>query len=286
MSASNRAFARLPHVAWLALAMLCVLALPVAAREAITQFTSNVSVQRDGSVDVTEIIDVTSQGLNIRHGIFRDIPTWMKNDDGTLLRSGLDVVSIERDGAEEPYDVEPLENGYRRILIGDADVFLDDGPHRYTIHYTMSRMARRFPNRDELYWNVTGNYWDFPIDRSVANVTLPDGAVISRLVGYTGPVGSTESALTATRTSGNTATFASKRPFDSGEGMTIAVAFQKGVLTEPVGLTALLYYLSDQRGMILPPLAVLVALLYNLLAWGAVGRDPAKGIIIPLFHPP
>src|SRR5690606_1426643 len=43
---------------------------------------------------------------------------------------------------------------------------------------------------------------------------------------------------------------------------------------------------SDHRDVVLPMIAVAIVLLYNLLAWSAVGRDPAKGTIIPLFHPP
>jgi len=288
MSVSNRAFAHLSHAVRLAfaLAALCVFTLPTAAREAITSFTSNVTLLEDASVDVTEVIDVVSEGNAIRRGITREIPTTAVNDDKTLLRHDLRVISVSRDGQDEAYSVEGMENGFKRIRIGDAEVFLNAGPHRYTIRYTMSRMARRFTDHDELYWNATGNYWDFPIERSIANVTLPDGAVISGLVGYTGRTGSRENAVTAVKTSNNTATFTARRSFDSGEGLTIAVSFQKGVLTEPTGLTGFLYYLSDHRGTILPAVAALLVLLYNLLAWNAVGRDPAKGTIIPLFHAP
>jgi uncharacterized membrane protein YgcG len=38
--------------------------------------------------------------------------------------------------------------------------------------------------------------------------------------------------------------------------------------------------------VVLPLIAVAIVLLYNLLAWSSVGRDPARGTIIPLFHPP
>ena len=269
-----------------ALAALCVVTLPAMAREAINSFTSNVTLQTDGSVDVTEILEVYADNNQIRRGIFRDIPTTQRNDDGTLMRSDLEVISVMRDGRAEPYSMESLENHFQRIRIGDADVMLDRGPHTYTIRYTMSRMARRFADHDELYWNATGNYWDFPIDEAFATVTLPQGAVISQITGYTGPVGSTEQDLTSTRTSDRTAKFASNGILGAGEGMTIAVAFQKGVLTVPTGFAAFLEYLSDHRGTILPPIAAFLVLLYNFFAWNKVGRDPAKGTIIPLFHAP
>ena len=261
-------------------------AFPALAEEAITSFAANVTLRTDGSVDVTEVIEVNAEGFSIRRGIFRDIPTLMINDDNSRLRSSLEVISVERDGQAEPYTIEGIGNGIQRIRIGDADVFLQHGEHRYTIRYTMTRMGRMFEDQDELYWNATGNYWEFPILSSVATVTLPDGAVISNLAGYTGPVGSTEQAVETTRTSASTATFRTTRRLAAGEGLTIAAAFQKGILAEPEGFQRFVYWLSDHRDLVLPAIAAVLVLLYYAFAWGAVGRDPAKGVIIPLFHPP
>ena len=43
------------------------------AREAIT-VRSDVTLLTDGTVDVTETIEVNAEGIEIRRGIFRDIP--------------------------------------------------------------------------------------------------------------------------------------------------------------------------------------------------------------------
>ena len=150
----------------------------------------------------------------------------------------------------------------------------------------MTRMARAFDDHDELYWNATGNYWIFPILHASATVTLPDGAVISDLVGYTGDVGSTEQAVAIKRTSDTRASFRASRALGPGEGMTIAVAFNKGVIAFPTGFVAFQQRLGDLREIFLPLLGVVLVLGYNMLAWNRVGRDPAKGTIIPLFHPP
>src|SRR5690606_30605474 len=148
------------------------------------------------------------------------------------------------------------------------------------------RMARPFEDHDELYWNATGNYWVFPIISARATVTLPDGAVISNLAGYTGEAGSTEQAVAIKRSSNTTARFRAQRELGPGEGMTIAVAFNKGVIAFPTGFAAFQQRLGDLRDVILPVLAALIAIAYNALAWWRVGRDPEKGTIIPLFHPP
>ncbi|MBI4922908.1 MAG: DUF2207 domain-containing protein [Devosia nanyangense] len=272
--------------AMLILVGLAVFAVPALAAEQIRSFTTNTTLRVDGSVDVVETIEVNAEGSQIRRGIYRDIPTTLINDDKSRLRSDLDVVAVLKDGVPEPYSVENIGNGFKRIRIGDADVFLDYRVYRYTIHYTMSRMARFFADHDELYWNATGNYWDFPILKATATLNLPAGAVTADAIGYTGTPGSQEQAVEIVRTSGVTTTFRSTRVLSPGEGMSVAVKFQKGILVEPQGLTGLGNWLSDHREIVFPSVAVLIVLLYNLFAWNAVGRDPQKGTIIPLFHPP
>jgi uncharacterized membrane protein len=258
---------------------------PGLAREEIRSFTSDVLVRIDGSVAVTETITVNAEGNEIRRGIYRDIPVMLQAPDGGKVRPGFALVSVTRDGVEEPFRVERMGN-FERIWIGDPDRFLARGEHEYVIVYSMSRMVRSFEDHDELYWNATGNFWLFPILKSVARVTLPDGAVISNLVAYTGKVGSTEQAATWERVSNTSARFRTDRALGPAEGMSFAIAFNKGVVVFPTGIAAAGQWLSDLREVILPILAALIAVAYNALAWWKVGRDPEKGTIIPLFHPP
>ncbi len=269
-----------------ALLLLFSLVLPAAAQERITSFSSAVRLMVDGSVEVIETIDVFAAGSEIRRGIYRDIPITLVNEDNSRVRSNLRVISVTRDGSNEPYSEETPASGFKRIRIGDPDVFLSYGRHRYTIRYTMTRMGRQFADHDELYWNATGNYWNFEISESVASITLPDGAVISDLVAFTGPAGSTESDVSITRTSDTTAVFRTTRSLSPGEGLTIAASFQKGILAPPTGDTELLWWLSDHRELVVPAIAVFLVALYYIFSWHAVGRDPARGTIIPLFHPP
>jgi uncharacterized membrane protein YgcG len=276
-----------PRQALLLLVLLvALLPLPAFAREAITSFSSAVTLRTDGSVEVIETIEVRAEGYEIRRGIYRDIPLILINPDGSRLRSNLDVIAVSRNGRNEPYAIENLSGGFKRIRIGDADVFLNYGLHKYTIRYTMSRMGRTFADHDELFWNATGNYWNFPIEQAVASITLPQGAVIDRLIGYTGTQGATEQAVEITRTSDNTAIFRVTRQLAAGEGVSVAASFQKGILVEPEGVDRIAQWLSDHRDVVLPSIAVALVLLYNLLAWSRVGRDPPRGTIIPLFHPP
>ena len=269
-----------------ALILLLALALPATAQERITSFSSAIRLMTDGSVEVIETIDVFAAGSEIRRGIFRDIPITLVNEDNSRVRSNLRVISVTRDGSNEPYSEETPASGFKRIRIGDPDVFLSYGKHRYTLRYTMTRMGRQFDDHDELYWNATGNYWNFEISESVASITLPEGAVIDRLAGYTGPAGSTEADVAINLTSDNTATFRTTRALAPNEGLTIVASFQKGILDAPTANRELLWWLSDHRELVVPAIAVFLVALYYIFSWHAVGRDPARGTIIPLFHPP
>ncbi len=269
------------------LVVLISLAVPSLAREEIRAFASDVDLRIDGSVNVVETIDVRAEGDRIRRGIYRDIPVTMVGSAGNKICINLDVLSVLRKGKPEPYRLERMGD-FLRIWIGDAEQLLQIGEHRYTITYTVARMARPTAdgNGDELYWNATGNYWDFPILSSVARVRLPESAVIGDMAAYTGVAGSTERAVSVTRTADNVAVFRTQRALEAGEGMSFAVAFQKGVVSYPEGADALVQALSDLRDTILPTLGVLALLLYYVGAWLRVGRDPPRGTIIPLFHPP
>ncbi|MCF6325752.1 MAG: DUF2207 domain-containing protein [Devosiaceae bacterium] len=255
------------------------------AQEVIKSFSSNITLLDDGTVDVTETIRVNAEGKQIKRGIFRDIPTTLINDDGSIIQSVLSVISIQRDGKDEPYFTSSIDGG-TRIYVGESSVFLPYQTFTYTIRYTMTRMARYFDTYDELYWNATGNFWSFPIESAVAQVTLPEGAVITELAAYTGVQGSTETAVKFTQISDNVAIFRATRSFLQREGMSVAVLFEKGAMAEPEGMQKLLYFLSDNRKTIFPLLAVLLILFYFYFAWNTVGRDPKKGTIIPLFAPP
>ena len=269
------------------LALFLALAVPALAREEIRAFAADVELLTDGSVNVLETIDVNAEGNQIRRGIYRDIPVTMIGESGNKIRITLDVDAVTRGGQPEMFRVERMGD-FQRIWIGDPDVFLQRGEHRYTIAYTMDRMARPTADGtgDELYWNATGNYWDFPILTSVARVRLPEGAVIEDMAAYTGVAGATGRDVSMARETDNTAIFRTQRQLDPGEGMSFAVSFQKGVVAYPEGVDALLQTASDLREVWLPVLAVLLLLAYNFTAWLRVGRDPPKGTIIPLFHPP
>lgn len=258
---------------------------PALAREEIREFNATFEVHTDTSVTITEQIAVNAEGNEIRRGIFRDIPTLLETPDGRTIRLPFEVISVTRNGNAEPFAVEAISGG-QRIRIGSAEVLLQPGVHRYEIVYRMDRAARMFADHDEFYWNATGNYWSFPILRARALVILPEGAQITEINAYTGEYGVRSADNSAERLNDRQARFTMSRVLGPGEGLTVSVAFAKGILVAPEGTDALIFWLSDYRDYVIPLAMLLIVVAYNALAWGAVGRDPARGVIFPRFYPP
>lgn len=268
-----------------ALAALALLAAPAAAEERITSYVSEVAIQPDASLEVTETIDVVSEGERIRRGIYRDFPTVYRGRNGTRVRVGFDFQGAQRDGRTEPARIEPLSNGVR-IRIGDPDTLITPGPHRFVIRYRTTRQVGRFGDYDELYWNATGNGWGFPIEQAEARIRLPSPAQFGQRAAYTGSQGSTDSNAQVVSEAPGEIVFRTTWPLAPYEGLTVAAAFPKGVVGEPDQQARLGWWLSDYGPPVAGALGLLATLAFYYVAWRRAGRDPRPGTIVPLFSPP
>jgi hypothetical protein len=265
--------------------LLLVMVVPGHAEESIDRFVSRVNVNPDASLDVTEDISVIAEGRQIRRGILRDFPTDYRRPDGSHYRVGFKVIEVLRNGQNVDWVLESIGNGVR-IRIGNPDILLQPGIHTFTINYHVTRVTGFFETYDELYWNVTGNEWTFPIREAYSYVSLPAGAVISKHAMFTGRFGSTVADANLGNVSGSQYSAATGRTLEPGEGFTIAVAWQKGIVQPPSQSSNLTNWLGDNAGYGILGATLLGVLTYFLLAWNKVGRDPPGGPVVPLFKPP
>ncbi len=254
------------------------------AEEVIRSYHADITVSEDASLEVTETITVNAEGFNIKRGIFRDFPLYYTNERGKRREVEFDLISVERDGEPEPYHTESVDGGIR-IYAGSADVTLDPGEHTYAITYTTAKQIRYFDDHDELYWNVTGNGWMFPIEEASASVTLPGDIQPTRTAVYTGAVGSTETNARVIPGSGGLQ-FETTAPLGAQEGLTIVLAMPKGTVAAPEPETGFWWYLRDNFADIVSIGGLILVLTYYLRSWLAVGRDPAKGVIVPRWDAP
>ena len=255
--------------------------------ERILSFKSHITVNPGGTMLVTETIRVSTIGDQIKRGIYRDFPTRYKDRRGNNYVVGFDVKDVRRDNAPEDHRTENLSNGVR-VYIGKKDYFLSPGEYTYTLTYQTDRQLGFFGDHDELYWNVTGNGWVFPIDAAAATVVLPKGVPRDKITfdGYTGPKGAKDKDFVGTVNEDGSVSFVTARGFGAYEGLTIVVGWPKGFVTEPPFEKRLWYSVYDNMTPITGASGLIALLLYYVGMWFSVGRDPEKGTIVPLYEPP
>ena len=191
------------------------------ADERILSYHADIRIAADASMTVTETIRVHAEGQQIRRGIYRDFPTSFEDRFGNDYEVPFSVVSVQRNGQTEVWHTESRSNGVR-IYMGSASRSLPVGEHTYALTYRTDRSIGYFESRDELYWNVTGTDWGFPIDEASARIVLPERIPAADLAveGYTGVFGASGRDFTGSVQDG-LADIRTTRPLQAREGLTV-----------------------------------------------------------------
>ena len=252
--------------------------------ERILDFQADIEVQTDGSLLVTERIRVRVAGQDIKRGIVRVFPTLYRGRFMQRVQTGFELLEVQRDGRPEPNHIERGFYGVE-VYVGSPSVFLRAGDYQYLIRYRSTRQVLHFDDHDELYWNVTGNDWVFPIDRASAVVSLPASNAPLDVSVYTGARGWTGSAAEFAQPQPGQVRFATTQSLGRGQGMTVVVAMPKGLVVEPSKAEARAILWEHNGSLIVGLIGVVVVGLYYLLAWVLVGRDPPGGVVMPQYGP-
>jgi len=253
----------------------------IARAEQINSFKTDIAVQRDSSLIVTEEINYDF-GDEERHGIYRTIP-YKYYRSGNNYNVRIKVLSVtDEQGSKYNYKITK-SGGYIDVRIGDADVYIS-GEHTYVIKYRVWRAINYFDTHDELYWNTSGNEWYVPILYHEATVYLPDEAVDQNLKAtcFTGPLGSTEQDCSYMKTADGFY-FAADNPFGELEGMSVVVGWTPGAIAKPGIWQEIKWFVADNWGLIFP----IPVLIFMIWWWIRHGKDEfGRGTIIPLYEPP
>jgi hypothetical protein len=270
-------------------AVLLLLAIPALAPadERILEFHSDIMVMQDGWIEVTETIKVRAEGDRIRRGIYRDFPTEYYDKLGNRYVVDFQPFAVMRNDAREPFKVVEYRNGIRTYF-GRSDRYIDHGIHTYRFRYRASRMLGFFDNHDELYWNVTGFDWAFPIDRGSATVRfdfdVPAGSIETEA--YTGPYGSSAQEYTSHVDADGVAHFEANAPLGALNGLTIVAMWPKGFVAEPTKLDRAAWILKDNVGLVILLVGFAGVLAYAIPVWSRYGKDPEEGVIVTRYKPP
>jgi uncharacterized membrane protein len=244
----------------------------------IENFGAHIVVTRDGTIDVTEKIEAHFIG-GPWHGLYRSIPVEYVTPQGLNYTLFLTVKSVTgSDGRALKFDSSRVRH-YRKLKIYIPDA--DDSVQTISIEYTISDAIKFFEDHDELYWNVTGDEWDVPIEYARASILLPAGASNIRATLFTGAYGS-RAKDAETEIVGNGVEVHTTAPLAYHAGLTIAVAFDKGLVQEPSPLTLAGRFLRSNWPLLMPLL--IFAIMFRL--WWTSGRDPRLRSIVAQYEPP
>jgi hypothetical protein len=260
------------------LALFSLFASAARARELrIEKFDSEIVVSPKGMIDVTETIQV--QFIGSWRGFNREIPVEYVTPQGLNYTLFLNVKRVTDESGNSLKFESSRERHYRKLKVYVPGA--QDAHKTIVIEYTVSDALRFFEDHDELYWNVTGDEWNVPIQSASARVMLPEGTTGIRVNVFTGAYGSRAQEADF-EIAGNGVEVRTRQPLGYHEGLTIAVAFDKGFVHEPSALDKISLFLRSNWPLGLPVI-VFVIMFY---LWWTQGRDPRLRPIAAQYEPP
>lgn len=266
------------------------LSLPVLARENVTDwyikdFRTEVVINTDSSLTITETILADCGKAVGKHGIFRVLPIVNKTKDGNFI-TPVELISItDAIGNHLKYQES---RGQETVIykIGDPKKTVQ-GENTYIIKYKLKGIIRNLnETQDELYFDVLGSFWDLEIDSYQANIIFPQGITSnnSEVYLYSGNLDSHINSLaTYEWKSENNLEILSTKMISERQGVTVSVTFPSNVLTlyEPSVAEKAAYSVSQYVPITSLPqsfwrqvILTLVLIFLAFFMWYKYGRDP------------
>jgi uncharacterized membrane protein YgcG len=256
------------------------------AQERILDFDVSIEIEKTGVLKVTENITIRAEGNNFKHGLLRTLPLFRKDIHGNEIDVEYHIDAIKKDGNVEDYFTKE-EDGFWKIYIGDKDYALTPNVYKYQISYHTPFQIGFFDTYDELYWNVTGNGWDFLIEKASCHLYMPSEKDLFQNVHcYTGQMGSKASNCHYIWDTDKRILTFSAEGLSPNEGLTIAASFPKGIVTPPSDFDKFTSSYKQIKSILWSALFGLGMFLFFFFDWKKYGKDPSKKSVIPEFRPP
>ncbi|MBI2835339.1 MAG: DUF2207 domain-containing protein [Acidobacteria bacterium] len=243
----------------------------------IQEFKADVRVNADGTLDVIETIRPRFTGS--WNGIYRTIPVEYRTPQGFNYTLRLDLESATDEAGQPMRHESSRERHYRKVRIWVPGA--EDATRTVVLRYRVRNGLKFFDEHDELYWNVTGDEWEVPIETVTAVVQLPDTVTGVRAIAFTGGYGSREQAADI-RIASTDVTFRTSRPLNFREGLTVVIGWNPGIVRRPTATDRAVAFLLGNLPLAIP--ALLLPAMWWL--WYSRGRDPRRGAIMAHYEPP
>lgn len=251
----------------------------------VKNYDTEVIVNKDSSLLITERIIADCGSLPNKHGIFRILPYEIKTDKG-VIKMPIKLISIT-DFKGNPYKYQATNDFLNKTItwkIGDPNKTVTN-ENNYQIVYQINN-AIRFSdqNFDELYYNLLGTFWQLDIDNFSAKIIFPQEITKnnSQIYLYSGYQGEKTNFLADYSWQNNNSLYiSSKTPLLKDQGITFSAAIPKGIFQKPS-----IFITFDKTYFLY--LIPLIAFIISFKTWKKYGKDPRydKKTIIPEFEIP
>jgi hypothetical protein len=279
--------------AWLFAAIfLCAFAQARAENfSGIVFFRADVTVREDATLEVREEIVVRNAASFYKYGFRRDLPIlpegrWDPKDVNERKRKNgvrVEILEVTEDGAPVRYE-QGSGFTYSQVRIGERNVPLDSGEHRFVLHYLVDSALSLGTTTDRLYWNAMGVRQNSPTAEAILTVHLP-GAVSLDQVQVEPRVGgrsvsSLDGQETAVERMDNSPNTIAYRATNMGpqQSLSLSLTWTSGAIHKP--WTDFLH----RESLVLGVPALLF--LFYLAAWIRIGPEPKPGVVVPRYEPP
>ncbi len=257
----------------------------------ITLFRTDVTVKEDATLEVREEISVNNASSFYKYGFMRNLPItsedrWDRRYVGEYKRDNgirVGILEVTEDGHPVKYE-QGSGYGYSQLRIGEKDVPLDSGEHRFVIRYTVDSALNLGAARDILYWNSNGHERNAPVAEAILGVHLPptislesievEPRVAGRGVSYPRRL---ETTLDRIDDPSASITYRSTN-VGPRQSLSLAVSWPAGFIHPPK-----LQVLGPDQWLFAGPALLF---LYYLIAWFWIGPEPKPGTVVTRYDPP
>jgi hypothetical protein len=243
--------------------------------ESIPSFDSQIIVNQDASIDVSETIKILANQHYFQHGLTRQFDFASPKD--------YEIRGVTVDGVPVSYHVN-LKPSQINLAIGEASKLLPPGTYTYNINYHVNNAVHFGGAADELRWNVNSSHWNLPIQKASATITLPDSANILQYDTYINNMKSVKDI--SITTNAGVLSVSTQRALQPHQALSIFIAWPKGIVRVKSYPKTLEADLAANRVNEWELGIILAVLVYYLFFWFRLGRNLHDPHLMPLFQPP
>ena len=257
----------------------------------ITFFRADVTVRENATLEVREEIAVRNASSFYKHGFQRDLPIsltdrWDTRYVGTYQKDNgirVKILEVTEDGQRVNYE-QGKRYGYAQLFIGERNVALDSGEHRFVIRYTVDWALIFGAGRDTLYWNAVGTERTVPIAEAILAVHLPasvpgENIEVEPRVGGLGLSFPRRPENTLERVDDASGAIVYRATnMNPHQSLSLAITWPSGYIHMPKFV-----FLRREGGVLIAPALLF---LYYLIAWMWIGPEYKTGVFVARYEPP